>query len=373
MNTFGRRYALTVVGESHGELVAAVIDGVPPGIPFSEGDVQPALDRRRPGQSLLTTQRQEADRVRIRSGVLEGRTTGAPILMEVLNEDKRSQDYGALRHTPRPGHADHTAATRFAGYNDPRGSGMFSGRMTAAWTMAGALAAKILAAHGVQIAAHAVRIGHVATEKQLGVEDVRKGVEATPARCAVYGIAQDMVDAVEAARKMGDSVGGVVECVVEGLPAGLGDPLMDPVEGLLGHALFTIPAVKGFEFGDGFRLAGMRGSEARDPYEMREGALRTKANHNGGALGGITNGMPLRFRVAFKPTSSIPMSQETVDLRTGEQTHIQVKGRHDPCIVPRAVPVVEAVAASVLLDLLLERVGALALARPFHDAREAPE
>jgi chorismate synthase len=365
LNTFGRRYALTVVGESHGELVAAVVDGVPPGVPFSEADVQPALDRRRPGQSLLTTQRQEADRVRIRSGVLGGRTTGAPILMEVLNEDKRSQDYAALKDTPRPGHADHTASVRFAGHNDPRGSGMFSGRMTAAWTMAGALAAKILSAHGIQVAAHAVRIGHVATDKALTVQEIRQGVEATPVRCAAYGVAQDMVDAVEAARKMGDSVGGVVECTVEGLPAGLGDPLMDPVEGLLAHALFTVPAVKGFEFGDGFRLSERRGSEVRDPYVMQEGVLRTTANHNGGVLGGITNGMPLRFRVAFKPTSSIPLRQETVDLRTGEPTTLQVKGRHDPCIVPRAVPVVEAVAACVLLDLLLERHGALAVARPF--------
>lgn len=369
MNTFGKRYALTVVGESHGELVAAVVDGVPPGIPFSEADVQPALDRRRPGQSLLTTQRQEADRVRIRSGLLDGHTTGAPMLMEILNEDKRSQDYAALRHTPRPGHADHTSAVRFAGQNDPRGSGMFSGRMTAAWTMAGALASKILSRHGVEIAAHAVRIGEVATGRELDVAAIRKDVEGTPARCADPAVAARMVAAVDEARKAGDSVGGVVECVAEGLPPGLGDPLMDPVEGILSHALFTIPALKGFEMGDGFRLGGMRGSEARDPYVMTDAGLRTTANHNGGVLGGITSGMPLRFRVAFKPTSSIPQTQETVDLRTGQPTPLQVKGRHDPCIVPRAVPVVEAVTACVLLDLMLERHGALALARPFLEAR----
>lgn len=367
MNTFGRRFTVTLVGESHGEMVGVVVDGVPPGVPFSEADVQPHLDRRRPGQSLLTTQRQEADRVRIRTGVLEGRTTGAPLLMEILNEDKRPQDYGAMRHTPRPGHADHTAAVRFEGFNDPRGSGMFSGRLTAGWTMAGALALKVLAAHGAQVAAHAVRVGPVATSLELGVDAIRKQVEATPVRCADPVVAGAMAEAVEEARKAGDSVGGVVECVVEGLPAGLGDPLMDPVEGLLAHALFAVPAVKGFEFGDGFRLAAMRGSEARDPYVMERGRVRTKANHNGGVLGGITTGMPLRFRVAFKPTSSIPMSQETVDLRTGEPATLQVKGRHDPCIVPRAVPVVEAVTGCVLLDLLLERHGALAVARPFHE------
>jgi chorismate synthase len=354
MNTFGRRYRLTIVGESHGEFVGVVVDGVPPGVPFGPEDVQPALDRRRPGQSLLTTQRQEADRVRIRSGVFEGCTTGAPILMEVANSDTRSQDYADLRDRPRPGHADYPARVRYEGRNDPRGSGMFSGRMTACWVMAGALAQKVLAARGVRIAAHAVRIGHVATDAALGVDEIRKGVEATPARCAVYGAAQDMVDAVEAARKAGDSVGGVVECVAEGLPAGLGEPLMDSVESLLSHALFAIPAVKGVEFGDGFAIAAKRGSEVRDEWAMAEGRVATLANHNGGALGGLTTGMPLRFRAAFKPTSSIPLAQRTIDLRTGEPAELRVKGRHDPCIVPRAVPVVEAVAACVLLDLALE-------------------
>lgn len=367
MNAFGRRFTVTLVGESHGEMVGALVDGVPPGVPFSEADVQPHLDRRRPGQSLLTTQRQEADKVRIRTGLLDGRTTGAPLLMEILNEDKRSQDYAALRHTPRPGHADRTAAIRFDGHNDPRGSGMFSGRLTAGWVMAGALAQKILSAHGIDIAAHATRIGPVATSKELDVAGIRREVERTPARCADPDVAEKMVQAVEEARKAGDSVGGVVECTAEGLPEGLGDPLMDSVESLLAHALFSVPAVKGFEIGDGFRLAAMRGSDARDPYAMREGRLVTTANHNGGVLGGITTGMPLRFRVAFKPTSSIPRTQETVDLRTGETTPLQVKGRHDPCIVPRAVPVVEAVAACVLLDLMAERTGLLALSRPFRE------
>ena len=365
MNTLGRRFVVTLAGESHGELVAVVADGAPPGVPFSEADVQPQMDRRRPGQSLLTTQRQEADRVRIRSGVLDGRTTGAPVLMDVANEDKRSQDYGNLRDTPRPGHSDYPARVRYHALNDPRGGGMFSGRLTAGWTMAGALAAKVLAAHGVQIAAHAVHVGKVASRDELDVATIRRHVEATPVRCAVPAVAADMVAEVENARKAGDSVGGVVECVAEGLPAGLGDPLMDSVESLLAHALFAVPAVKGVEFGDGFRYADRRGSEVIDAYEMRGGRVATKANHNGGVLGGITTGMPLRFRVALKPTSSIPQNQRTLDLATGQEADLQVKGRHDPCIVPRAVPVVESVAACVLLDLLLERLGFEGVARPF--------
>jgi chorismate synthase len=365
VNTFGRHFTLTLVGESHGEFVGVVVDGVPPGVPFGPEDVQPALDRRRPGQSLLTTQRQEKDVVRIRSGVFEGRTTGAPILMEVPNEDKRSQDYAALRATPRPGHSDYPARVRFAQRNDPRGGGMFSGRLTACWVMAGALAAKVLAAHGVEIAAHAVRVGGVSSPLELGVSAIRAAVEATPVRCADPSVAKQMVDAVEAARLAGDSVGGVVECTVEGVRGGLGEPILDSVESLMAHAMFAVPAVKGFEFGDGFRLSEKRGSEVIDAYDVDEGRVVTRANHNGGVLGGITTGMPLRFRVAFKPTSSIPLNQRTVDLGTMQPADIKVKGRHDPCIVPRAVPVVEAVAACVLLDLHIERLGAIGVARPF--------
>ena len=365
MNTFGRRYRLTIVGESHGELVGVLLDGVPPGLPFDATDVQPALDRRRPGQSLLTTQRAESDAVRIRSGLLDRKTTGAPMLMEIANEDKRSQDYEELRHKPRPGHADLTARAHYLGHHDPRGSGQFSGRMTAAWVMAGALAHKVLRAHGVRLAAHATRIGDVATDAALGVDEIAKLVDATPVRCADPAVAAKMADEIETARKAQDSVGGVVECVVEGHPEGLGDPLMDSVESLLSHALFSIPAVKGVEFGSGFRLAQMRGTQARDEYAMEGGRVVTRANHNGGILGGLTTGMPVRFRVAFKPTSSIPSAQATVDLRTGQPAELRVKGRHDPCIVPRAVPVVEAVAACVLLDLLLERVGMIGVAAPF--------
>lgn len=369
MNTFGRRYRLTIVGESHGEMVAALVDGAPHGIPFGEADVQPHLDRRRPGQSILTTQRQEADRVRIRSGVFEGHTTGAPILMEVSNEDKRSQDYANLYDTPRPGHSDYTARMRYDAMNDPRGGGMFSGRLTASWVMAGALAQKALGAHGIQVAAHATRIGQVATDEALDVASIRARVEETPVRCADPRVASDMVAQVEEARKSSDSVGGVVECVVEGLPAGLGDPLADNVESVVSQALFAVPAVKGIEFGTGFAFASRRGSEVIDAFDVAEGRVVTSANHNGGVLGGITTGMPVRFRAAFKPTSSIPIQQQTVDLTTMTRSDVRVKGRHDPCIVPRAVPVVEAVAACAFLDLLLARLGSAGVALPFVEAR----
>lgn len=365
MNTFGRTFRLTIVGESHGDLVGALVDGVPPGLPFDETDVQPQLDRRRPGQSLLTTQRAETDRVHIRTGLLDRRTTGAPMLMEIANEDPRSQDYEELRHLPRPGHADLTARAHYLGHHDPRGSGQFSGRMTAAWVMAGALARKVLAAHGVTLAAHAARIGNVASDGEPTVEDVRRVVDTNLVRTADPGLAAAMAEEIETARKAGDSVGGIVECVVEGHAEGLGDPLMDSVESLLSHALFSVPAVKGVEFGAGFQLARMRGSEARDEWMREGGRVRALANHNGGILGGMTTGMPIRFRAVFKPTSSIPSAQATIDLRTGQPAALRVRGRHDPCIVPRAVPVVEAVAACVMLDLLYERIGMLGVAAPW--------
>lgn len=354
MNSLGRLYRWSLFGESHGAVVGVLVDGVPPGVAFSEADVQPALDRRRPAQSLLTTQRKEEDKVEILTGVKDGRTTGAPVLLLVRNSDTRSQDYSNLADTPRPGHSDYPARVKFKGANDARGGGMFSGRLTACTVMAGALARAILRESAMDVAAHAVRVGRVAGAQALGVAAIRATVETNPVRTAFADLAKAMEDEVLSARSAGDSVGGVVECVVEGVPAGLGEPTADSVESLLAHALFAIPAVKGVEFGDGFALGTMRGSEARDPYAFTaEGAVTTKSNHNGGALGGITTGSPLRFRVAFKPTSSIPLNQETVNLATRESAQLKVKGRHDPCIVPRAVPVVEAVAWCVLADLAL--------------------
>lgn len=368
MNTMGRLFRITIVGESHGEMVGVIVDGVPAGMPFSESDVQPALDRRRPGQSLMSTQRNESDRVRIRTGVLDGRTTGAPVMMEIANEDKRSQDYAELRDTPRPGHSDYPASIRFGGHNDPRGGGMFSGRLTACWVMAGALAAKVLAAHGIHAAAYTSQIGPIVADAapNVAVADVRARVESNPVRAIDASQAKRMEDVVMAARSDGDSVGGVVACAVEGVPAGVGSPILTSVEAELARAMFGIPAVKGFGMGDGFGFASLRGSEASDPFALDDdGRIVTRANHNGGVLGGITTGMPLRFSVAFKPTSSIPIVQRTLNLRTGAEEELRVKGRHDPCIVPRAVPVVEATACCVVLDLLLERLGSEGVARVF--------
>ncbi|MHB8606441.1 MAG: chorismate synthase [Thermoplasmatota archaeon] len=355
-NSLGTLFRVSWFGESHGALVGVLVDGVPPGIAFAESDVQPALDRRRPGQSLLTTQRHESDRVEILSGVFNGHTTGAPVLMLIRNEDKESTAYERAKDTPRPGHSDFVARERFGGFNDYRGGGMFSARLTAAFVMAGALAAKILSARGIEIAAHASRIGGIAAEGAFDIAGIRAAVEKTPVRSADLGAAKRMEEAILAARNAKDSIGGVVECVVEGLPVGVGEPNADSVESALAHALFAIPAVKGVEFGDGFGIAELKGSEARDPYFFdADGRVRTRANHNGGILGGLTTGMPLRFRVALKPTSSIPLNQETVNLATHAPAELEVKGRHDPCVVPRAVPVVEAVAAFVLADLVLRR------------------
>ncbi len=355
MNTIGRWFRCSIVGESHGAIVGALVDGVPAGLPFSEADVQPALDRRRPGQSLLTTQRQEADRAEILSGVLRGRTTGSPVLMVIRNSDARSQDYANVVDTPRPGHSDYPARVKFRGFNDPRGGGMFSGRLTAATVMAGALARAVLVEDGVEVAAHAVEVGGVREDAPLSVAEIRARVESNPVRTAASPeVAKRMEEAVLAARAAGDSVGGVVECVCEDVPAGWGEPVGWSVESAVAAALFAVPAVKGVEFGDGFAIASRRGSEVRDAYFYDEaGRVRTRANHNGGVLGGIATGMPVRFRAAFKPTSSIPLNQETVNLATRERADIQVKGRHDPCIVPRAVPVVEAVALVALADLKL--------------------
>ena len=351
MNTLGRLFRVSVVGESHGLLVGALVDGVPPGVEFSTDDVQPQLDRRRPGQNLLATQRQEDDRVEFLSGVLEGRTTGAPVLMIIRNQDARSRDYAGLVEVPRPGHSDYTARVKFKGFNDPRGGGMFSGRMTAALVMAGALARKILGPTNVDLAAHATVIGGVRASGGFDVARIRANVDKTPVRCADLDAAKRMEEAILTARSAKDSVGGVVECVCEGVPAGLGEPMADSLESLLSHALFAIPAVKAVEFGDGFAFADRRGSEVSDPYAAGpSGGVRTLANHNGGILGGITTGMPIVFRVAFKPTSSIAVPQPTLNLRTGETERLEVRGRHDPCIVPRAVPVVEAAAWIALAD-----------------------
>ncbi|MHB8585112.1 MAG: chorismate synthase [Thermoplasmatota archaeon] len=357
MNTLGSLFRLSLLGESHGALVGALVDGVPAGLPFSEADVQPELDRRRPGQSLVSTQRAETDRVQILSGVFQGRTTGAPILMTIPNEDTESSHYERTRMMPRPGHSDFPAWAKFGGLNDYRGGGMFSARLTAAMVMGGALARKVLAAWNVEIAAHACAIGGIRARDGFDVASIRRNVERTPVRCADLEAAKRMEAAIMDARAAKDSVGGIVECIAENVPTGWGEPNADSVEAALAHAIFTIPATKGIEFGTGFGFAEKRGSEVVDAYEVESGHMQTRANHNGGILGGITTGSPIRFRVALKPTSSIAQPVPTVDLSTGEAASLETKGRHDPCIVPRAVPVIEAASAIVLADLALRDRG----------------
>lgn len=356
MNTLGTAFRMSLVGESHGHVVGVLVDGVPAGVPFSADDVQPALDRRRPGQSNVTTTRAEADQVEVLSGVFEGHTTGAPILMLVHNKDKDSSKYEAFLDRPRPGHADLTSRAAFLGWSDHRGGGFFSGRLTAGIVMAGALAQKVLARQGIEVAAHVRQVGDVRAPRAPSVAHLREHVESNVVRCAFADEAAAMEQLIVKCREADDSVGGTVECLVEGLPPGLGDPIFDKVESVVAKALMSLPATKGVAFGRGFEAAAMHGSEHNDPFAYDDaGRLTTLKNDGGGVLGGLTTGRPLVVEVAFKPASSIAREQDTVSLVEGEPAKLAVEGRHDPCVVPRAVPVVEAVMACAVLDILLVR------------------
>lgn len=336
----GRNVVVTLFGESHGPAVGCVIDGFPAGFAPDMDAVAAFMARRAPGRAPGSTPRSEADVPRVLSGLHNGRTTGAPITVMIENANTRSGDYSDLASKPRPGHADYTLSVKTGSANDPRGGGHSSGRVTAGICFAGALAIQYLAQKGVTVRSRIVSIaGHDVT----GVTDE-------------YGLDETARAAIDAARRDGDSVGGIVECAVEGLPAGLGAPVFGGVENRFSAIVFGIPAVKGVEFGSGFAGSSLRGSENNDPFFYDgSGVVRTKTNNHGGALGGITSGMPVVFRAAIKPTPSIAIPQETVDLAKGENCMIAIKGRHDACIVPRARPVVEAAAAIAALDLLLDQ------------------
>ncbi len=338
-NTFGELIRVTTFGESHGPAIGAVFDGIRPGIPISEEVIQRELDRRRPGQSAVVTRRKESDTVHILSGVFEGKSTGAPIAMVIYNEDQKSQNYDAIKDLFRPGHADWTFYKKY-GIRDHRGGGRSSGRETACRVACGAIAREILAARGVRIVAHAVEIAGIAA--QTCDYEV---IEQNPVRCADPVAAEKMTEAILAARKDRDSVGGVIQLDILGVPPGLGDPVFARLDARLCAAIMTIGAVKGVEVGDGFRLARLRGSEAND--NMADGDFLS--NHAGGILGGISTGARIVLRLVVKPTSSIAKEQRTLDIH-GNNATIEVHGRHDPCIVPRAVPVVESMAALALLD-----------------------
>lgn len=360
-NSIGKNFTVTVFGESHGWCVGAVVDGCPPGLPLSLEDVQRELDRRRPGLEEASTQRREEDRAEILSGVFKGCTTGAPICMVVWNKDVQSEVYEEFRRKPRPGHADYPVFVRYGGFNDYRGGGRFSARVTVGFVMAGAIAKKLLSTVRVEVLAHTVEIGGVGLKRQLSLDEIRSKVYMSPVRCADSEAAQLMEKAIHDAKAGGDSVGGIVECMALNLPVGVGDPIFDSLDAELAKILFCIPAVKGVEFGAGFQAARLRGSENNDQYMIREGRVVTLTNNAGGILGGLSTGMPLVTRVAFKPPSSIPKRQGTVDLETMTETTIEVKGRHDACVVPRAVPIVESTVAMVLADHLL-RLGSVKVA-----------
>jgi len=349
-NSLGRWFRVTSFGESHGRCVGAVVDGCPAGLRLSEGDIQRELDRRRPGRSPLATRRAEEDRVEVLSGVFRGFTTGAPICMLVWNRDVDSTGYERRRWTPRPGHADYTAHIKYGGFNDYRGGGRFSGRITAGYVMAGAVAKRLLReALGVEVLAHTREIGGIrAAEASIG--EIRDNAEGNPVRCADPEAADRMAEAIRRAAAEGDSLGGVVECVALNVPPGVGGPVFDTLEGNLAKALFAIPAVKAVEFGVGRGFSALRGSESNDAFIVREGRVATETNRAGGILGGISSGMPIVCRATFKPTPSIGRPQRTIDLASMRETTLEIGGRHDPCIVPRAVPVVEAMVAAVLAD-----------------------
>ncbi|MEM2352160.1 MAG: chorismate synthase, partial [Thermoproteota archaeon] len=310
-NSIGKALVLTCFGESHGALIGAVLDGCPAGLPLNESDIQAELDKRRPGLSEISTSRREEDRVEIVSGVYGGFTTGAPICMIVRNRDIDSKPYETIMFKPRPGHADYTARIKYGGYSDPRGGGRFSGRITVAYVMAGAIAKKLLSLIGVEVLAHTVQIGSIMVKDEVSYDDIRRNVYANPARCAIPELANRMVEEILSAARDGDSVGGVIEGIVLNVPAGLGEPIFDSLDADIAKMLFNIPAVKGVEFGAGFRVASMRGSEANDQYTIKNGKVITLTNNAGGIIGGISNGMPIKVRVAFKPTPSISKRQRT--------------------------------------------------------------
>lgn len=349
----GKHIQVSVFGQSHSKAIGAVIDGLPAGVKIDSEKVAAFMRRRAPGNAKYATKRREADESVVLSGLVDGVTCGAPLGFLIENTNTRSGDYDNLRAVPRPGHADYTANVRYGGYQDVAGGGHFSGRLTAPLCFAGAVCMQILEQKGVKVQAHIYEIAGVQDVPfdPITITNARPGEKAFPVISDASGEA--MQAEIEKARMSADSVGGIVECAVTGMPAGLGDPMFDGVENQLASNIFAVPAVKGLEFGNGFACAKLRGSQNNDPYTIDEnGKIVTTSNNHGGILGGITSGMPILFRVAVKPTSSIGQEQQSVNLHTNQPEKLVVHGRHDPCIVPRAVPVIEAVTAITILDIL---------------------
>ena len=355
-SVYGEHIRLSIFGQSHSAAIGMSLDGIPAGQPVDEEKLQAFLARRAPGSTPLGTPRKEADLPEFLSGLVDGHTCGAPIAAIIRNTNTRSADYAELQDKPRPGHADLTAQLKYGGWQDVRGGGHFSGRLTAPLCIAGGICLQLLEAEGIRIAAHILSVG---AAKDRGFDPmgeapaVLDALQNTPLAVLEPAAAEAITAEILAAKAEADSVGGVIECIVQGLPAGLGDPMFSGLENRIAQAVFAIPAVKGLEFGAGFAAAEMRGSGHNDAFCMENGAVKTKTNRHGGILGGISTGMPLLFRAAFKPTPSIGKQQETVSLSAGTDALLTVQGRHDPCIVPRAVPCVEAAAALAVYDALL--------------------
>lgn len=348
-NSFGQAFRITTAGESHGPGNVVIIDGCPPGLALSAADLQPDLDRRRPGQSKIVTQRMEPDQAEILSGVFDGKTTGTPIAILIRNKDQRSRDYSDIADKYRPGHADFTFDAKF-GFRDYRGGGRSSARETNVRVAAGAVAKKLLAERfGVSVLGYVTRVGDLRADIADPAAVTLDQVEATPVRCPDHALAAQMIELIETLRGERDSIGGVSEIVATGVPAGWGEPVFDKLKADLGKAMFTLPAVLGVEYGAGFDVATMRGSENNDIFTRDGDRTVTESNRHGGMLGGISSGMPIVLRCAVKPTSSLPQDQRTVT-RDGEATTIATKGRHDPCLLPRFVPMAEAMVALVLAD-----------------------
>ncbi len=353
-NILGERFSITSFGESHGKCIGTIVDGCPAGLKLDESDIQPLLNLRRPGQSVITTQRKETDQVSILSGVFHGYTTGAPICLIIWNTDADSRSYDEIKNTPRPGHSDYPAYLKYGGFADYRGSGRFSGRLTATLVMGGAVALKILSKYlNIEIISYTQSIGNnICNTDNMSFDELSRKRYLNDVRCPDSEVAMKMKEDILVARKDGDSLGGIIECTTKGIPPGLGEPIFESIESELSKGLFSIPAVKGVEFGSGFTGSSLRGSQNNDTFyiEKSSGKILTCTNNSGGILGGITNGMPLKIRIAFKPAASISMTQKTVNVEKGIETDLHVKGRHDPCVVPRAPPVVDSVVGIILLD-----------------------
>ena len=357
-NSYGENLHLTIFGQSHSEAIGMTLEGLPAGLPVDFEALSAFLARRAPGSSELTTSRKEADIPEFVSGLKDGKTCGAPVCAMIRNTNTRSSDYDELKVIPRPGHADYTAFAKFHGNWDNAGGGQFSGRLTAPMCIAGGICIQLLEKEGIRIFSRIYSIGNINDTGNLEEYVLSDGavlLQSKPFPVIDDSQGEKMRELILQKKSEGDSVGGIVECVVTGLPAGLGDPMFDGMENRIARALFAIPAVKGAEFGAGFRASAMTGSENNDPYCIRNGKVVTETNNCGGILGGITNGMPLSFRAAFKPTPSIAAEQRSVNLQTMEETTFAIHGRHDPCIVVRALPCVESAAALAIYDALLGR------------------